>query len=147
MKGERGYSMVEALIAIAMTGFIVTMIALAMQQIVTVPERSDDQVDALHTVQNAAHWITLDGQMAESAAGSSNLTLTMPSTNIIGYTLLGTNLIRYSGGDNQTIARDIIAANFTVSGRNIYFTIAAKPDSRWDISTNQTYQVYMRPNG
>ena len=43
MKGERGYTLVEALIAIAITGFLVTVISMAVQQIVTVPERGDDQ--------------------------------------------------------------------------------------------------------
>ncbi len=147
MKGERGYSMVEALIALGIAGFIVTAIALAMQQIVTVPERGDDQLDAIHTVQNAAHWITLDGQMAEAAVGGSNLTLTLPSTAVVGYALNGSSLIRYYSGGNQTVAKNIIGANFTILNRNIYFTIVAAPESRWDVSTNQTYQVYMRSNG
>jgi type II secretory pathway pseudopilin PulG len=148
MRGERGYTLVEALIAIAITGFLVTILGMVVQQLVTVPERGDDQVDAMHAVQNAAHWMTLDGQTAKSAtAGSHNLTLTLPNNSIISYRLSGTNLIRSSGSANRTIAEDVSSVNFTVQSRVIYMTIVTAPDSRWDISENKTYQVCMRPAG
>jgi hypothetical protein len=83
--------------------------------------------------------------MASSAVGGSNLTLTFPNTSVIGYGLSGTDLYRYYSGGSQTIAREISSANFTVQDRVIYMTIAATPDSRWNVSENRTYQVAMRP--
>lgn len=146
MKGERGYTLVEALIAIAITGFLVTVLGLAVQQVVTVPERGGDQVDALHNVQNAAHWVALDGQMALSATGGDNLTLTLPSGSVIFYSLNDTDLRRDYGTGNQTIATDITSVSFSVQDKVISMTIVATPpDSRWDISENRTYQVCMRP--
>jgi type II secretory pathway pseudopilin PulG len=145
MKGERGYTLVEALIAIAITGFLVTVISMAVQQIVTVPERGDDQLDAIHSMQNAAHWLTLDGQTAQSASGGSSLTLTLPDENTITYTLSGDKLYRLYGSSNRTIARNVVSANFTVQNRVIYMTIATVPDSRWNISESYTYRAYMRP--
>ena len=147
MKGEKGYTLIEALIAIAITGFIVTMISMALQQIVTVPERGDDQIDAIHPLQNAINWIALDGQMASSASGGSNLTLTLPNTSVISYLRSGTNLIRSSASANRTVAQDVYSANFTVQNRMIYITLVTVPDSRWDISENKTYRIYMRPTG
>jgi type II secretory pathway pseudopilin PulG len=145
MKAEKGFTLVEAAIAIAITGFLVTILGLIAQQIVTVPEKSGDQVNALHSVQNAAHWMTLDGQTALSATGGDGLTLNLPGGAVISYTLDGTDLVRASGGNTQTVAEDVASVNFTIEDRIIYMTISAAPDSRWNINENQTYQVYMRP--
>jgi len=145
MKRERGYTLIEALIALALTGFIVTVLGMVVQQMVTVPERGDDQLDAIHPVQNAIHWIALDGQMASSAVGGSSLTLNLPNTIVIQYVRSGTNLYRFFGGASRTIARNVASANFTVQSRMIYITIVTVPDSRWAISENETYRVYMRP--
>jgi type II secretory pathway pseudopilin PulG len=147
MKGERGYTLVEALIAIAITGFLVTVLGMVVQQMVTVPERANDQLDAIHPVQNAAHWLTLDGQTAQSAVGGSSLTLTLPNEGTITYTLSGDKLYRLYGSSNRTMAGNVASANFTVQDRVIYMTIVTVPDSRWDISENYTYQAYMRPEG
>jgi prepilin-type N-terminal cleavage/methylation domain-containing protein len=147
MKGERGYTLVETLIAIAITGFIVTVLGLSVQQVVTVPEQGDDQVAALHAVQNAAHWVSLDGQTAKSASGGSSLNLTLPDSSVISYTLSGGSLHRTYKGVNRTIAKDISSLNFTIEGRVITMSITAAPNSRWSISDNQTYQIYMRPTG
>ncbi len=146
MKRERGYTLVEAMIAIAITGFLVTVLGMVVQQMVTVPERGNDQLDTIHPMQNAAHWLTLDGQMASSAVGGSNLTLNLPNTIVVRYVRTGTNLYRYYGSNNQTIANNVASANFTVLNRVIYMTIVTVVDSRWNnISENYTYRAYMRP--
>ena len=147
MRGERGYTLVETLIAIAITGFIVTILGLTVQQFVTVPEQGDNHVDALHAVQNAAHWVSLDGQTAKSASGGSSLSLTLPDNSIVSYNMSGNSLQRTFKGVSRTVAEDVSSVNFTIQGRVITMHITAAPDSRWSISENQTYQVYMRPTG
>ena len=145
MKGERGHTLVELLIALAITGVMTTAVGMVVQQTVTLPGRGDAQVNALHAIQNAAHWVSLDGQTARSASGGSGLTLTLPDDSSISYTLYGDELRRICGSSNRTIARSISSANFTVEGRLITMNITAAPDGRWDISENGTYRINMRP--
>jgi prepilin-type N-terminal cleavage/methylation domain-containing protein len=145
MKNERGYTMVELLIAIAITGFMATTLGLVVQQTVTVPERGDEQVNALHAIQNAGHWVSLDGQTAKSASSGSGLTLTLPDDSSISYSLNGNELHRLEGTADRTIARGISSVAFSVEGRLITMNIVAEPDGRFDTSENGTYQINMRP--
>ena len=147
MKGERGYTLVETLIAIAITGCIAAVTALAVGQVVTVPEQGNAHIDALHALQSAAHWVSLDGQTAKSASGGSSLTLTLPDSSNITYSVSGRSLWRTSDNITRTVAEDISSVNFTVQGRTITMHITAAPGSRWSVSENQTYEVVMRPTG
>ena len=71
MKGEQGFTLVELLIAIAIMGSIFGVLGEAFHQVVTIPEYGNDRVTALHELQNVAHWVNLDGQMAENATGGA----------------------------------------------------------------------------
>jgi prepilin-type N-terminal cleavage/methylation domain-containing protein len=145
-KKQRGYTMIEMTVAIAIFGVIAGVCGLALQQIVTVPERGDSQVDALHELQNVIHWLGLDAGSAQAAVGGSSLSLTMPDDAVVAYSRTGTTLYRnYEGGGAQTIAGNITNLKFTVSGRTITMEITSAPESRWGISESETCQVTMRP--
>lgn len=145
MKGERGYTLLELMITLAITGAIAIVLGMVVQQTVTVPARGGDEVNAQHAIQNAVHWVSLDGQAAKAASGGSGLTLTLPDSSSVSYVLDGNALHRVSGSSDRTIARQISSASFSVEWRLITMNITAAPDSRWDISENGTYRISMRP--
>jgi len=69
----------------------------------------------------------------------------LPNTIVVRYVRSGTDLFRFYGSNNQTVASNVASANFTVLNRVIYMTVVTVPDSRWNISENYTYRAYMRP--
>jgi len=146
IKGERGFTVVEVLVATAITGLILGILGASIHYIVTVPEYGNDRVTALHELQNVAHSVNLDGQMAQSATGGSDLVLTLPDASSVNYTLAGTNLLRVTSTSNRTLAQNITSANFSVQNRIITMNLTAAPDGRMDISENETYQICLRPS-
>jgi prepilin-type N-terminal cleavage/methylation domain-containing protein len=144
-KKQSGYTLIEMMVAITIFGVITGICGLALQQIVTVPERGDSQTDALHELQNVIHWVGLDAGSAEAAVGGSSLTLTMPDNSEVVYSCIGTVLSRNYDDNAQTIARNITNLEFTVSGRSITMEVTSAPENRWGISESGTYQVTMRP--
>jgi prepilin-type N-terminal cleavage/methylation domain-containing protein len=145
MKNERGYTLVELLVALAITSIMVITVGMVVHETVTVPEKGNEQVSALHAIQNAAHWVGVDGQAAKTASGGSRLILTMPDDSTVSYSLNGDELHRIDSDSDQVISRGIYSVSFTVDGRLITMNITAKPDSRWNTSENGTYQINMRP--
>ena len=145
MKREEGFTLIEFMIVIAITGFIVSVLGVAIHQIVTVPEYGNDKITAMHELQNAAHWVNIDGQMAKSASGGNQLILTLPDDSTIDYTLEGNELHRIAGTSNRTIAQNITTANFSIQSRLITMNITSSPAGRWSVSENGTYQVCLRP--
>jgi prepilin-type N-terminal cleavage/methylation domain-containing protein len=145
MKSQRGYSLVEFLVAVTITGILAVLIGVAVPQMTSVPEKSESQVDALHTLQNVIHWVGFDAGSAKAAAGTNSLTLTMPDDSVISYSRTGDALYRNASGVNQVVAGNITDMAFTIQGRLITMTITARPEGRWGISESRTFQVTMRP--
>jgi prepilin-type N-terminal cleavage/methylation domain-containing protein len=146
MKKQRGFSMVELIIALAITGCIAPVVGLAVQTTLTVPDRGSDQVNAAHAIQNAVHCVSVDGQEAKSATGGNCLVLTLPDSSTVTYSLSVNELHRIVTGEDRIIARDISSVSFSVDGRLITMDITAAPESRYNINESGTYQVSMRPS-
>jgi len=145
MKGQQGFTLVELLIVTAIMGVIFSGLGEAFHQVVTIPEYGNDRVTALHELQNVAHWVNLDGQMAQSATGGNKLVLTLPDNSSISYTLAGTDLVRSTSTANRTLANNITTINFSIQDRYITMDITSSPAGRWGVSENETYKVYLRP--
>ena len=142
---ERGLTMVELIIAVAVTGIIVSFLGTAIHQILTVTEYGNNRLTAMHELQNAAHWFNLDGQRASTASANGELQLAISESSSITYYLSGTELRRMAGGDYMTLARNITSADFSIENRLITMSLTSAPEGHDNVSANGTYKVYLRP--
>ena len=145
MKEQKGFSLAELIITIAVTGIIVSFLGTAIYQMLTVTEYGNDRLTAMHELQNAAHWFNLDGQRAVSASTDGGLLLTISETTSITYSLSGTELRRTSGGSQMTLAKNITSADFSIDNRIITMSLTSAPEGRNGVSENGTYRVFLRP--
>ena len=145
MKRERGFTLVEMLIGIAISGLIVSTLGTSIYQIVTSTEYGGDKMVAAHELQNAAHWVGIDGQRASAASGGSELVLTLPDDSSVTYSVVGTELRRTAGESQMTLAQNISDISFSIDDRVITMDITSSPEGRWSVSNQGAYKVYLRP--
>jgi Tfp pilus assembly protein PilE len=145
MKRQEGMTMVELVVAVAVTGIIVIFLGTAIYQIITVSEYGNGRLTALHELQNVAHWFNLDSPGAKAATGGNQLILTLSDNSTISYSLVGTEMRRASGGPQMTLARNISSANFSINNRVITMSLTSSPAGRDNVSQNGTYMVSLRP--
>ncbi len=143
-RSEQGLTLVELLIAIAITGVLTTVLGTVVYQLYTTTEYGSGRFTSLHELQNAAYRFNMDGQMAVSAVGGASLTLTLPTSQVVTYTLSGTNLQRTSGGPTLMLAQNISSISFSVSRQLVTMNITSSPSGRMDTSEQGTYKVYLR---
>lgn len=146
MKGERGMTMVELLAAVAVTGVIVAFLGTAIYQIITVSGEGSGRLTALHELQNAARWFQADAQQAVSASAGASLTLTLPDSSTVSYSVVGTEL-RRTAGSQMTLARNITSASFSLSARIVTMNLVAAPAGRYGVSESASYQATLRLGG
>lgn len=81
MSHQRGYTLIELIIVLALVGIIGAAATMAITQIITVSILANDQNTAVNQVRNAGHWIGRDGQTAKevnpSPGGDKLLELTV----------------------------------------------------------------------
>jgi prepilin-type N-terminal cleavage/methylation domain-containing protein len=142
---ERGFTMVELIMATAITGLIVSFLGTSIYQMLTVTEYGNDSLTATHELQNAAHWFGLDGQKASTANADSGLLLTISDDSSITYSLVGTELRRIIDSTHMILARNITSANFSIENRVITMSLTSSPEGRDSVSESGTYRVYLRP--
>lgn len=144
-RGQKGFTLPELLITVAITGLIVGFLGTAIYQIITVTEYSNDRMIAMHELQNVAHWFSRDGQMASTASGGNELVLALPDDSSITYAVVDTELCRTAGDSQMTLARNVSDLSFSIENRIITMNITSSPEGRPNVSEQRTYKVCLRP--
>ncbi|MDY6911652.1 MAG: hypothetical protein SVM79_04765 [Chloroflexota bacterium] len=141
---ERGFTLAEVLVTTAISMAIAGLLGTAIYQFFVVTNQGSDTMTAMHQIQNASHWLNIDGQMSNSANGGSQLELTIPNSATVTYALSGTELRRTVEGSQMTVARNISSIDFSIDGRVITTTITAAPEEGGGISEQGAFKVYLR---
>ena len=151
---QQGMTLVELIIATAITAVIVGGFSVAIYLIISTTERGNAEASALHNIQKAAYWISRDAQMARTTDLTDGETtvdeLTLEwidcdcNSHFSSYWLSGTELQRNYDDTVTIVAWDISSTEFTISGHILTFRIESTPDGRWQVSRATTGKVYLR---
>jgi prepilin-type N-terminal cleavage/methylation domain-containing protein len=145
MKNERGMTLVELVVSIAITGVIVAFLGTAVFQMTTVTAFGNDKLTAMHELQNAAHWFNRDGQQSVAAVVNGSLALTLSDNSSVQYSQVGAELRRTTGGSLMTLARNISGVSFSIDDRLVTMSLISAPPGRYSVTQSGTYKVYLRP--
>jgi len=115
-KNERGFTLVELIIAIAITAIITTGVTMTIFQVFTGNARSSNHMIAVRQVQNAGYWVSHDAQMAQLVVttGVSGFPLILTWTDWDGtehqvtYDIVNGDELKRSEGATETIVAKYI---------------------------------------
>ena len=160
---QKGFTLVELLVALAVSSVLLTGALLSFQQVVVGTGRSNSQVIALNDVNRAALAIRKDLMMTQSTDLTDNVSQSGSvwlgwtdytgwagdnATHSISYTLPGTVLQRtYDNGTPSIVGRNITSIVFTQDDRVINVTITATSPGFPPRSETLTFGVYTRTEG
>jgi type II secretory pathway pseudopilin PulG len=65
-RNQRGITVIELIIAVALSGIIVGATTATILQVINGSNRTSNQMAAVRQVQNAGYWVSHDAQMAQS---------------------------------------------------------------------------------
>lgn len=142
MRGQRGFTLIEILMAVAITGMIMPVVASAIYLISRGTVRMNNDFVIQQDIDSASNWFNRDLSQAQTidlADGAPSVNHVRVDWNDLTgwategaeghyavYTLSGTNLMRnYDGGTPSIAARRVANIQFSRSGRFITVTITS----------------------
>ena len=156
LEAQQGFTLVELLVAAAISSIVATGLGAALHQFLVISERTGDMRKALHDVQNAGYWLVLDGKRAETtglvdqdppAEGITWSWISEEQAHTSRYFLSGRKLKRDHNGTVTTVAHHVSAIGFSLNGEMIEISMRSTPQGRWSISKESTFQIWLRPSG
>ena len=164
-KGERGFTIIELLVALAITGLIAGALSMTIAQIMGSNSQSSNHATVIRQVQNAGYWVSHDVQMAQSdptidlSADGFPLVITWTewngTENEVTYTITGTDMIRSLSVNGVPTSSFIVARYLevdptktlcTFSGGILYLTVTATINDLRTVSETREYQIVPRPS-
>jgi len=116
-KNQRGFTLLEMLLALLIGALIASGITAAIFQVVIGSARTNNHMIAVRQVQSAGYWVSHDAQMAQTvvlARDADGFPLTLSwidwngTPNAITYAIVGGELKRQYGTSTTTVARFIV---------------------------------------
>jgi prepilin-type N-terminal cleavage/methylation domain-containing protein len=144
MKQKNGFTIIELLITLAITGIIFTVVGGLIFQLNTATDYGNSKLTVCHEMQNLSNRFYLDGYEAVSADGSSALNLKLTSGQSVTYALSGTSLIRTQDNISAVLAQNVSDLKFTLQERLITMNIKTSTPGRMGETEEATYKVYIR---
>ena len=153
---QRGMTLVEVIIATAISSLIISGLGTAIYMIINVTERGNDEASALYHVRNATYHISSDAQMASTTDlidGADPVdSLSLEWTDGFGnshsssYQLYGTDLQRNYDSTITTVARYVSSVEFSISGDVLTYYLESSPSRYEQANKETTGTVYLRPD-
>lgn len=155
IRDQKGFTLVEMIVASALIAIVVAAASGAIFPIVTSTEISNEQTIALRQVQNTGYWLSRDTQMAQTVTVGvppEYLTLGWVDWNgnvhTIRYFFEGNKLKRQLNGSPATLIAEYIDLNATTvswdaTERRLSAAIKA---SFGKAAVERTYETVPRPN-
>ena len=156
-KGQKGYTLMEMAIAMAIGGVIAGAITMTIYQVINTSASTSNQMTVLRQIQSAGYWISSDVRGAHVITQTSDadgfpLALSWTdwdgNVNTINYTIDGTDLVRDENGTPNVIAEFIESAGVSpvpyesgVLTFNITVTVGAGSSAQ---SETRTYEITPR---
>ena len=166
-ENQKGITLIELLVAIALAAVISTAATMAIHQVITIIPRNNNQNTAINQVRNANHWLNFDIQSATpgsiNTTGPNFLSLEQlewesisgnwtTTTHTINYTLEGGSSLKvlrryYDSATVTLIAQYIDPANTNCSWNSaekvLTVNITAQVGTRTE---TRTFEVKPRPD-
>jgi prepilin-type N-terminal cleavage/methylation domain-containing protein len=115
-KGQRGFTLIEVLIVIGLTGLIAGGLTTTIMQVMTMSHHTANHMTAVRQVQQAGFWVSPDVQMAQDIDTAND-----PGTP--EFELLTLNWTEFGGSDTHTVI----------------YTLEAMPSGDYDILWRKHY--------
>jgi len=156
---ERGFTLIEILLVIAITGVIITPLAMVTTTLLTNPQQSADQNVVLSQVRNAGYWISRDVHTAKTVTLDDPdvfLILTIPvdeepaNDYTIDYVFEGSKLMRKQWDPSHTSFSETLISDYVVTDDTTFSTISEGYHkftitvSRGDTVVTMSYEVSQR---
>jgi len=157
--GERGTTLLELMLGLAVTGMIVCGVVGLIFQEYSGTANAKTRITAAHEIGNAVRVLSEDAAMTantdlvEGAQPRDYVTLNwiqrqdfVDLPHSCSYWLDGSELRRNYDGTVTTVARNISSVKFSQTGRLLTVSICCTP--QWwilDDAIEKTYRVYLRP--